>query len=46
MRRSEARHIDGAALRVRVGIALWLLSWIPFGVIFRLNGWAFLGPLR
>jgi len=42
MRRSEARHIDGAALRVRVGIALWLVSWIPFGVIFRLNGWAFL----
>jgi hypothetical protein len=42
MRRSEARHIDGAVVRVRIGIALWLVSWIPFGVIFRLNGRAFL----
>jgi hypothetical protein len=42
MHRSEARHVDSAALRVRVGIALWLVSWIPFGVIFRVNGWAFL----
>jgi len=42
MRRSEAKHIDGAVLRVRVGIALWLASWIPFAVIFRLDGWAFL----
>ena len=42
MRRSGADHIDRAALRVRVGIALWLVSWIPFAVIFRLNGWAFL----
>ena len=32
-------------VRIRVGIGLWLLSWIPFGLIFHLKGWAFVAAI-
>jgi hypothetical protein len=28
-------------MRLRVGIALWALSWVPYGLILGLSGWAF-----
>jgi hypothetical protein len=26
--------------RLRVGVVLWALSWVPYGVILGLSGWA------
>jgi len=34
-----------AAFRIRAGLGLWLASWVPFAVILRLNGWAFVAVI-
>src|SRR5271157_2797488 len=41
MSESVEKAAEEAVLKVRVGIALWLLSWIPFALILRLDGWIF-----
>jgi hypothetical protein len=26
-------------VKLRIGVVLWVLSWVPYGVIFGLSGW-------
>ena len=28
-------------MRLRIGITLWVLSWVPYGLILGLSGWWF-----
>src|SRR4051812_36973808 len=36
---ATARIVDGDhCVKLRVGVTLWLLSWVPYGVIFGLSG--------
>ena len=40
MRDPEKATKEGSVLRIRIGIALWLASWIPFPLLLQLHGWA------
>ena len=44
---TKAAGVDDALVRLRIGILLWALSWVPYGIILGLDGawltlsWAF-----
>src|SRR3954447_11405789 len=32
------RSVHGALVRLRAGVAMWFLSWVPYGIILGLTG--------
>ena len=37
---SDSPHPRRAAAKLRAGILLWLLSWVPIPILFGISGWA------
>ena len=37
---SDSPHQRLAAAKLRAGILLWLISWVPIPILFGINGWA------
>ncbi len=38
MSQRHAVRSDGSTARLRIGVVLWCLSWVPYGVILGLSG--------